>query len=236
MPDTTLPISWRKTPEALRDLKKAKNPELLAKYFLRSVSGMPNFSGAMFNSLGHPTSTPDQINESDIAAVGLLSTPLKNQPILQLLGVPCETVSKDFSSSISAISTETELANGGKKLIDELESSFEVLWPVDYLGHTRISKLLARKRPKSAPITDSVIVRELGLKSTWKYKDFCADLQEYLQAEVAGKSNHTQLLSIRNDAVSILEKKNQIEAAHDLNQISAIRVFDILVWSSARNQ
>ncbi|MFC9907005.1 DUF6308 family protein [Rhodococcus sp. NPDC127593] len=84
------------------------------------------------------------------------------------------------------------------------------------IGQTKATKLIARKRPRLYPIWDSVVSQVLGTE-----RSHLNPVREALRAD--GGALHHRLLSLREEA-GLPE------------EISALRVFDVIAWMDGKNR
>ncbi|GCE37841.1 hypothetical protein Rhow_000725 [Rhodococcus wratislaviensis] len=84
------------------------------------------------------------------------------------------------------------------------------------MGWTKATKLIARKRPRLYPIWDSVVSQVLGTERAHLNR-----VREALRADDAAL--HHRLLNIR-DTAGLPE------------EISALRVFDVIAWMDGRSR
>ncbi|MFC9839742.1 DUF6308 family protein [Rhodococcus sp. NPDC127530] len=90
------------------------------------------------------------------------------------------------------------------------------LWALPGIGQTKATKLIARKRPRLYPIWDSVVSQVLGTE-----RSHLNPVREALRAD--GGALHHRLLSLREEA-GLPE------------EISALRVFDVIAWMDGKNR
>jgi hypothetical protein len=120
-----------------------------------------------------------------------------------LLGEKAETVAEHLVK----IGADADLWDATPEKLCAVDELWEVLDKLPDVGDTIASKLLARKRPRLAPITDSVVVTVVGTRGrTWP------TLRRCLQDE-----------AFRN---SILTLRRCPEA----EDASLLRLFDVALW------
>ncbi|WP_306303787.1 DUF6308 family protein [Rhodococcus wratislaviensis] len=90
------------------------------------------------------------------------------------------------------------------------------LWALPGIGQTKATKLIACKRPRLYPIWDSVVSQVLGTE-----RAHLNPVREALRADDGAL--HYRLLSLRKEA-GLPE------------EISALRVFDVLAWMDGKNR
>lgn len=130
------------------------------------------FAGDMFDSLGENPS--DRFTSDDLVAASLLDVRFGPAAIRDLL------VNRRANHLLEAVpngpdknlwNTELHPDSGAWKL-------WEHLVKIEYIGPTRASKLMARKRPHLMPILDSVIVDNLGLGRRAQWETLAAALDD----------------------------------------------------------
>lgn len=200
----------------LGDLLEPANED---KYLGHLVSYMDRggYTGAAFGQLTMEGADPDRVDVSDLAALWTLSVPLQYRQSYELL----VTRADELASNLAAM-PDRPLAELSSAEVDEMHEPgapamrlWRLLTDIDDIGSVRASKLLARKRPNLIPIFDSFIQSVLGLKS---------DAEQWRQFHEALSRNDREVES------RLLELGGR--AGHP--ELSALRVFDILVWMHQR--
>ena len=127
------------------------------------------FAGLTFDSLGN--NPPNQIIPDDLLAVTLLDVRWTPLAVRLLLNDQAAKVSE----LLGQIDDKTEMwASDGRKQLDAVEPLWDLLYRLPGVRDTRASKLLARKRPRLVPITDSIIVSAVGTPGqTWVTLHHC---------------------------------------------------------------
>lgn len=127
------------------------------------------FAGDTFDSLGR--NSPDEITADDLLAVTLLDVRWTPSAIRALLGEQAAQVSK----LLGEIDNDTDIwADEGAKHLAAVDPLWKLLCNLSGVRDTRASKLLARKRPRLIPITDSIIVSAVGTPGqTWLTLRYC---------------------------------------------------------------
>ena len=111
------------------------------------------FAGWTFDSLGN--NPRDRIVADDLLAVTLLDVRWTPPAVRRLLCDQADEVSK----LLVDVDNKTEIwAPDSGNQLDAAEPLWELLYRLPEVRDTRASKLLARKRPRLIPITDSIIV------------------------------------------------------------------------------
>jgi len=177
--------------------------ELVAAYF----DPAKPFAGRSFDRMG--ANSPHEVTCDDLLAVSLLGISWDPRAVRQLLDDEAGLV-KGVLALIGPDTVLWEAAAGELRAADEL---WPVLCGLPGVHDGVASKLLARKRPCLAPITDSVIVAAVGTPgSTWP----------------------TLRRSFQDAAFrdSIEELRQQCPGARDA---SLLRVFDVAIWMRYSN-
>lgn len=223
--------------------------DYLTHYFSwREAGAVPRFTGALFNDLGSDDSqsSANAITSDDIVAVSTLSVHIRNVHALQLLGEVFSPGAETATASLrgrgripSALDVPVDVTQV-RRLFAELPTDLdladatdshmetaELLWKEvrrKHMGPTRVSKLLARKRPRLLPIIDSAVCEQLGHKNR---TDFYESLRTVLQDEELDLPS--QLAEIRRQAVK--------ESGGDkrIRRLSDLRVFDIVLWMAEKH-
>lgn len=197
----------------------------LTSYFAYRLSDgeTPYYSGAMFERLGgggDSADVRDVLTAEDLVAVSMLGVNVPAHAAIRLLGPAAGKASK----LLAYIPTNLELADAGPEHIGPQSQAWE-LWALLHsmhgMGDTTTSKLLARKRPKLIPVQDSLVVKSLG-HDLRRHGDFWTALHRHLQPD------HPCGLQERLHAI-----RDHSGAGND---ISLIRVLDIVLWLTAHDQ
>lgn len=169
-------------------------------------SGLPktDFAGHLFDSL--PDNPPDRIVASDLVAVTFLDVSFGPRATDRLLN-------EGFLNPHLAprkLPTEVDLWSAVDHF-DDLYSARNALKELDDVGPVKASKLLARKRPRLAPITDRHVESFFGCQS-W----------EFLEPLAKCLANSPSLVGAIND----------LDPAHTApsNAPSTLRLLDVAIW------
>lgn len=148
----------------IREVIASRGGELVAAYYRD-----PAFAGDLFDGFG--LNDPDRFTADDIVAASLLDVRFGPAAVRALLG--SSGTNPDLAGAneqLSLIPTDVSLGQIGAAEYDAIlgeDSPAWVLWnhlrTVAGMGPTRVSKLLARKRPALMPIIDSVVIDRLAL-------------------------------------------------------------------------
>lgn len=187
----------------------------LKKYFTQN-------SGRHFETLNDGTTVEDadhRILAIDIAAVSTLTVTFDHGSVVELLVTKKPLIDAALSEVPSGLALWEIPA-------DEFVNRDAPAWRADAairavsgLGPTKVSKLLARKRPQLFPIFDSVVGSALGFP-----KDDDTGWWEYCWS-----------LFNDDDSQPLLDRLHALKAGADLPaEVSLLRVFDVAIWTQAR--
>jgi Family of unknown function (DUF6308) len=139
------------------DLTAAGLDRAIAAYFSE-----PEFAGMTFSDLGR--NPPDEIIAVDLLAVSLLDITWRPQAIRILLG----SHQRRLSAMLAAIPQATDLWDASSDTIRPIDALWDALTAIDGVGTASATKLLARKRPRLCPISDSVVIKAVDVPHrTW---------------------------------------------------------------------
>ena len=213
MGEKDMKLKW---PDALTDDDHSDAVRELKKYFGQEPYKVA-FTGASFDGLGgggDRDQVRDILTAEDLVAVSMLSINFPARAALQILGPDSE----EISHFLSQVPTDLDLVDVDPMLLNKDWPAWQ-LWDLlestDGIGWVTAGKLVARKRPRLVPVYDSVVRKQVGApRSYWQA------LNHDLRSE--DKRLHRKLLRIRQDAGIG-------------NDISALRVFDIVTWMMGRD-
>ncbi|MGW9416974.1 DUF6308 family protein [Cellulosimicrobium funkei] len=185
----------------------------LRRYF-GPVGGTTGWAGSRFERLaggGDRPETADRFTADDLVAVSLLSVNVPPHGAIELL----EARADEFAELLAEIPHDVELVNL-ESIPDDWAPVrlWETLRDIHGIGWVTAGKLLARKRPRLVPVYDTVV--RAAVQPT-------ASFWEALRAELRAddRALHRHLVSLRDEA-----------GIGD--DISALRVFDVVVWMHHR--
>ncbi|PBC47501.1 DUF6308 family protein [Rhodococcus sp. ACPA1] len=189
----------------------------LTKYYGRPYLGDDAYVGAHFDSwssTGNRAGEADRFTADDLVAVTFLSVQVPPKAARTIL----DTQSEALNALLTAIGPDRDLVGEPEPLAPgwpawDLETA---LWALPGIAQTKATKLIARKRPRLYPIWDSVVSQVLGTE-----RAHLNPVREALRADDAAL--HHRLLSIREEA-GLPE------------EISALRVFDVIAWMDGKNR
>lgn len=231
-------IIWKKDiPNALRRSGEYEAIALLREYFSVDDNDFPILSGAMFGHLSPESTETDKFTFRDINEVSMLSISISGSNSLKLTYSFEREEPTEIWQSLAKIEKNVFFAETsgekGDSDIDALYDLYDRLDKLKGLGQTSISKLLAVKRPHLAPVVDTWIKRELFeekyVNRLW-YSTFNRELHKYLNATEDGITNAKWLDSLKSKALEPNQSEN--EPSKNLESMSTIRTFDVIVWMS----
>lgn len=204
-------------PYILHSENEERAAGLLRSYM--GLGGSTPYTGASFETIGAEWSHPGDVHDvtpADLVALATLSVEVRGAAAIDLLG----TRRREAADLLRQIPADLDLVDAEDEHIADaspLGELWRLLRRVPGMGPTRTSKLLARKRPRLIPVYDSVIQAQLGLRDSG---GFWAGLRNALQADGAFLDRHLQ---------EIRERAGLAE------QLSTLRVFDIVVWMDGQD-
>jgi hypothetical protein len=132
-----------------------------------------------------------------------LSVNVPSRAALYLLDDP----SGNLGANLRAIPTNVELVDAEDEHLAAADRLWYEIRSLDDVGRTKTSKLLARKRPRLAPVQDTVTMAALG-----KPTRFTEPLREKLRSGL-----YTELAELGGQSAIPSE-------------VTALRVLDVLLW------
>ena len=155
-----------------------------------------------FTDLGH--NPPCDITPDDLLAVSLLDIAWRPQAVRALLG----SHRQQFAEMLAALPPETDLWDASDQALRHIDQLWDALTAVYGIGTASASKLLARKRPRLCPISDSAIIRAIDVRGrTW-------DVLRHLLQDPTARAD-----------VQALRPASAARA-------STLRILDVAVWVS----
>lgn len=202
---------WRKLDDLTANPNHCRN--LLDSYFgPLSLMATAGFTGSQFERFGGEAAclaSRDRFVAEDVVAVSMLSVNVPPRAALYLLADQAGTL----SAALTQMPTDVDLVEASDDDLDAALTLWKEVHSLRDVGDTKTSKLLARKRPRLIPVQDSVTWSALGQPTRW-----WQPLREKLRAGL-----HESLLHIRSQA-GVPE------------EVSAIRVLDVLLWMAYRQR
>jgi hypothetical protein len=179
----------------LADLAADGLGKAVATYFTAQA-----FAGMTFSSLGR--NPPDEITTDDLLAVTLLDITWRPHVVRTLLG----SQQQGISGLLAAVPSDLDLWDASNEVSKRIDVLWDALVAIEGVGTASATKLLARKRPRLCPISDSVVIKAVGVPHrTW-------DVLRYLLQDPAAR---TQLEALRPAAAA---------------QASLLRILDVILW------
>lgn len=153
------------TDDAVRAAARRICANLTARGLDRAVAAYfsePNFAGMTFSDLGR--NPPGEIIADDLLAVALLDITWRPQVVRILLG----SHRQQLSQMLAAIPQATDLWDVSDDALRCIDVLWDALTAIDGIGTASATKLLARKRPRLCPISDSVVIKAVDVPGrTW---------------------------------------------------------------------
>lgn len=153
------------TDDAVRAAARRLRAGLTAAGLDRAVAAYfsePTFAGMTFSDLGR--NPPTEIVADDLLAVALLDITWRPQAIRVLLG----SQRHQLSRMLAALPQATDLWEADDHTLGYVDAMWGALTAIDGIGNASATKLLARKRPRLCPISDSVVIKAVDAPGrTW---------------------------------------------------------------------
>jgi hypothetical protein len=122
----------------------------------------PGFAGMTFTDLGR--NPPGEITPDDLLAVSLLDITWRPEVVRTLLGIR----RRQFSEMLAGLPPDTDLWEASDGTLKHIDVLWDALTAIDGIGTASASKLLARKRPRLCPISDSIVIKAVDVPGrTW---------------------------------------------------------------------
>lgn len=185
---------------------------VLRKYYGNryTMKGTEPFTGAWFDDFdpsGTRASTPNEITADDLLSLSLLSTPVRGNAAVQILGPLKERI----TALLSQIPVDEKLSSYPEDVGPKDFPAWrleDLLREINGIGLTYASKIIARKRPHLYPIMDSVVLNEIGTNN-----------------------RHLNPIRAAFQDQGLLDRIHAARSAARLPQtISDLRVFDVITW------
>jgi Family of unknown function (DUF6308) len=179
------------------DLIAAGLGQAVAAYYTETA-----FAGMTFSDLGR--NPPGEIIADDLLAVTLLDITWRPQVVRILLG----SQRQQLAQMLRAIPHDMDLWDAGDDTAKRIDILWDVLMAIEGIGTASATKLLARKRPRLCPISDSVVIKAVGVPGrTW-------DVLRCLLQDPAARA---QVEALRPAAAA---------------EASLLRILDVILWIS----
>jgi hypothetical protein len=160
------------------------------------------FAGMTFTNLGH--NPPDEITADDLLAVSLLDITWRPHVVRVLLG----SQNRELSSMLAVIPGDLDLWDADVEVSKRIDVLWYALMAIDGIGTASATKLLARKRPRLCPISDSVVVKAVRVPGrTW----------DVLRCLLQDPASRARVEALRPAAAA---------------EASLLRILDVILWIS----
>lgn len=208
--------------EAAKTITRDQVQEWVVTYF-GLHEGRDPYTGAYFNTLAAEPTDPNEFTAGDLYALQCLAVNVPVKAGIYIL----ETHNDDVNALLRKIPWDKELADVTPEEYDELLGEDSPAWKLWTklrakeegmtlwgMGSTRVSKLMARKRPQLIPIEDSVVNRVIGsnAKNSW-----C----EWWTA-------------LHSDREALHELADEVRSASGQPDLSTLRALDIVLWMKGK--
>lgn len=171
--------------------------EAVAAYF-----GEPEFAGITFSDLG--ANPPAEIVADDLLAVSLLDITWRPQVVRILL----QTHRESLSELLAAIPQDVDLWDASDEAMRAVDVMWDELTSIEGIGTASATKILARKRPRLCPISDSLVIKAIDVPGrTW----------DVLQCMLQDADARTEVEALRPSAAA---------------EASLLRILDVALWIS----
>ena len=196
--------------------------EWIHTYFGLGGDGGP-FTGAYFNPVDADRSDPNRFTAGDLYPLQCLAVNVPGKAGIYIL----ETHADDVNALLRQIPSDTALADVTREEYDELLGEESPAWKLWRrlragdegmtrwgMGPTRVSKLMARKRPHLIPIEDSVVNRVIGsnAKNSW----------------------HEWWTALHSDREALHSLADKVRSASGQPDLSTLRALDIVLWMKGK--
>ena len=223
----------------------------------------PGYTGALFNELGGGGDRPEvayTFTYDDIFAVSTLSVNLDTFDALQLTGSVINAGEEDRTAIeegkawnkrassvpidihevrrlLAGLPLDLDLVRATDDHLDDADRLWREIRRYD-LGPTRVSKLLARKRPKLCPVIDTYIKKQL--RHSEGRVDFFKSLRRVLRDKTLALPDHLRDIRAKAmagttspNAADLINREELVPGLHAeerIRKLSTLRVFDIVLW------
>jgi hypothetical protein len=160
----------------------------------------PAFAGMTFSDLGR--NPRDEITADDLLAVALLDITWRPEVVRILL----DRQRRELSSMLAALPDDVDLWDSDDEVSTRIDAMWDALVAIDGIGTASATKLLARKRPRLCPISDSVVIKAIGVpQRTW----------DVLRCLLQDETCRAQIEALRPAAAA---------------RASLLRILDVILW------
>jgi hypothetical protein len=153
------------TDEAVRAAARRLRADLVTPGMDRAVAAYfsePMFAGMTFAELGRNPAR--EITADDLLAVTLLDITWRPEVVRALLG----SRRQRLAGMLAELPEDADLWEASDATMRHIDALWDDLTAIEGIGPASASKLLARKRPRLCPISDSVVIRAASAPGrTW---------------------------------------------------------------------
>lgn len=142
------------TDQAVHSAARRLRTSLATPGLLRAVAAYfnePDFAGMTFSDLGD--NPPCELVPDDLLAVALLDITWRPEVVRTLL----VSRKQELSRLLAAIPQDVDLWEASDEALADIDLIWKTLMSIEGIGSASASKLLARKRPRICPISDSLV-------------------------------------------------------------------------------
>lgn len=212
----------------------------------RKSADIPYFSGASFDV---PTEEPDRFVPEDLLRLALLSVPAQGNLVRDMragyfdkdLPGKSDTSLNDLLGRVPQATTLESITEDNHGALSE-DGIAQELWTALRaqsrarswgLGPTRLSKLLAAKRPLLIPVYDSVVKDAFALKSDGRHwKQMVQLFQSNPDLAQTLDEAWAQVLETSIKTTTHTAKNSEPVAP----EVSVIRILDVILWMSGTSK
>ncbi len=191
------------TDDAVHSAARRLRKDLTANGLDRAVAtyfSEPNFAGMTFSDLGR--NPPDEITADDLLAVALLDITWRPRVVRILLG----SDQRRLPQMLAALPQAVDLWDASEDTLRRIDVLWDALTAIDGIGTASATKLLARKRPRLCPISDSVVIKAVDVPGrTW----------DVLQCLLQDPAARTEIEALRPAIAA---------------EASLLRILDVALW------
>jgi len=155
------------TPRVTKLLSHHFTEQLVRRYFNPQDDEI--FAGNTFHTLG--TNDPSRFGNDDLLSLNLLDESVTAPQIREL-------TSGRYDELLMHIDPSADITHLDGDLYVQADQLYRALRRIHGFGPTRVSKLLARKRPKLLPIRDSIVNEQLQISGFAWWKSLAATMRQ----------------------------------------------------------
>ena len=202
-----------KLPISLQEESNERAVVLLTTYYSPLDGRNAGFTGGRFDAFdpsSRRSASTNTFTSDDLLSLSLLSTPVPGRAALELL----DRQRRRFECLLEDLGPDRDLVTEASVSEEQFAPAWALWRALDALpgmGPTRVSKLMARKRPRLIPIFDDVLAGTVFAGSANQWQDLWCSLRD------SGSALHQRLINVRGQA--------DLDAS-----ISPLRVFDVCAW------